>query len=570
MLMMDESKLAGYGEKVGLKRIMHLARSIKAEAIIDFSEWIVKHTLLKEKPFSFKKHEYQQQILDDTSPRIAIRKSVQIGISEILVRKFLAFLSMYQGSQGIYTFPTSEEVGQFVKTRVDPVITECSKIEELGFNVDNVKIKQIGKSFAHFRGSFGERETIAVPSDFNIHDEIDFSKPNIQNLYRSRMEHSEFAWEISCSTPTISMYGVDELFSASSQNFWHIKCPHCNHWQILIWWPEKEREKDSNIRSLNGIWDIKDIEKGEWDYVCKKCDKQIGYDPFLVPMQWVTKYPGKHIQGYALNALVGWGYKKAGAIVRSFFDYKEIEKAYNRILGLPYTAPGKKVTRSHILKCINNELKMETTGRNCFMAADQAVPLVIIGNFTDKGKVRIVHFERIEKNIFDQVGKNGIIIKGRLGELMTEYDVLAAVIDAQPNTESAYQFAKNFMGHVWICFYSDRQFEKINWKDDNWSVVANRNRTLETAMQYWLDRRVEIFSQDSYNLPIYERFIDNLSSLTKVIDEDKDGRKTARWMTPKGCDFAHVWNYFCMALEAEVEVVSRIMAPGISGFPMKR
>ncbi len=559
-------KLGGYGEKIGLKKIMHMAHSIRPEAIIEFSEWVTTKTLLKGKPFSFEKHEYQQQILDDTSSRMCVRKSVQLGVSEILVRKFLAFLAMYQGTQGIYTFPTSEEVGQFVKTRVDPVITECTKIEELGFNVDNVKIKQIGKSFAHFRGSFGERETIAIPSDFNVHDEIDFSKPNIQNLYRSRMEHSEYAFEISCSTPTISMFGVDELFMASSQNYWHIKCPHCNFWQYLIWWPTKDREKDSNIRSLNGIWDV---EKGDWAYVCKKCGKQIGYDPFLVPMQWVTKYSGKSITGYSLNALVGWGYKKAGAIVKSFFEYKEIEKAYNRILGLPYTAPGKKVTRAQIFKCMDNKLKDESTGRQCFMGADQAVPLVIIGNLTEAGKIRIVHFERIEKNVFDQVGKDGRIIKGRLGELMEEYDVLAAVIDAQPNTESATQFAKNFAGRAWTCFYSDKQFEKMHWKD-NLSVVSNRNRTIETAMQYWLDRKVEIFSQDNYNLPIYERFIENISSLTKVVDEDKDGRKTARWLTPKGCDFAHVWNYLCMALEAEVSTVSRIMTPGISGFSMKR
>ncbi len=560
-------KLAGYGEKIGLKRILHMVHAIKPEPIIDFSEWITKHTLLKERAFSFKKHEYQQQILDDTSRRMVVKKSVQVGISECLVRKFLAFLSMYQGTQGIFTFPTAEEVGQFVKTRIDPVITECAKIDELGFNVDNVKIKQIGKSFGHFRGSFGERETISIPSDFNVHDETDFSKPNIQNLYRSRMEHSEYGWEVSCSTPTIPMFGVDELFETSTQNFWHIKCPHCNHWQILIWWPEEEREKESSIRSLNGVWDV---EKGDWAYVCKKCDKQIGYDPFLVPMQWVAKYPSKKFTGYALNALVGWGYKKASAIVRSFFEYKEVEKAYNRILGLAYTISGRKVTRADILKCMHNDLKMESTGRNCFMGIDQATPLAIVGNFTERGKVRIIHFEEIKKNIFDQVDKGGKVIKGRASELMDQYDILAAVVDAQPNTESAYQFAKNFLGRVWVCFYSDKQFEKMNWKEKNWSVVASRNRTFETAMQYWLDRNVEIFSQDNYNLRIYERFIEALSSLTKVVDEDKDGRKIARWMTPKGCDFAHAWNYLCMALEAEVVAMTRIMTPGMSGFTMKR
>ena len=489
------TRLAGVGEKIGLNRIIQFARSIKPELPVAFSEWITRNTLLKNKPFSFINHEYQKQILDDTHPRIVIKKSVQLGISEILVRKFIAFLSMYQGTQGIYTFPTADEVGQFVKTRIDPVIKECPKIEELGFNVDNVKIKQIGKSFAHFRGSFGERETIAVPSDFNIHDEIDFSKPNIQNLYRSRMEHSSFAWEIDCSTPSIPLYGIDELFEVSDQHFWHIKCPHCNKWQVLMWWPEKDREKDSNIRLINN----------EWIYVCRKCDQKLYYDPFLVPMQWVVKYPDrKDIRGYALNALVAWGYKRAEAIVKSFQDYKEIDKAYNRILGLAYTVPGKKVSRSDILRCVDNKLTIQKTGRNCFLGADQAISLVIIGNLTERGKIRIVYFEKVKGNLFDQVDKQGNVIKGRLSELMQEFDVQQAVVDAQPNTESAYQFAKNYAGKAWLCFYADRQFEKLNWKPDNWTVTANRNRAFETAMQYWIDKRVEVFPEDDYNYEIYE------------------------------------------------------------------
>jgi hypothetical protein len=570
--------LAKVGNKIGADSLYKFARGIRPEKPICFSDWVHKHTYLHNKPFSFSKHEYQKQILDDTHPRIAVRKSVQIGISEILVRKFIGFLGMHQGTQGIYTQPTAEEVGQFVKTRIDPVIKECPKIRELGFNVDNVKIKQIGKSFAHFRGTFGERETISVPSDFNIHDETDFSKPNIQNLYRSRMEHSSFAWEISCSTPTLPLYGIDELFEVSDQHYWHVKCPHCGRWQVLMWWPDKEREKESNIRLTDGRWD-EHVQlaggtyqiSGEWIYVCRKCDREIRYDPDLVEMQWVAKYPDrKDVRGYALNALAGWGYKKPLSIVKSFFDYKEIDKAYNRILGLAYTTPGKKLSRSDILRCVNNALNMQKTGRNCFLGADQAISLVVIGNFTERGKIRVVHFEKVKGNLFDQVDKHGRTIKGRLPELMEEFDVQVGVVDAQPNTESAYQFAKNYAGRVWPCFYSDRQFEKLNWKEESQTVIANRNRTFETAMQYWQDKRVEIFPEDDYNYNIYEMFVRHLTSLTKVVDETEDGRKISRWLVPKASDFAHVWNYLCMALEADVNIITRVMEPRIEGFGMKK
>ena len=535
-------------------------RTYKPEEITQFSKWVTSYTNLKGKKFSFDKHEYQKAILDDTHPMLAIKKCVQVGVSEVLIRKLLAFLSMYQATQAIYTFPTAEEVGKFVKTRVDPAIQDCSKIKELGFNIDNVKVKQIGQSFAHFKGTFGERETIAVPSDYNFHDEIDFSKPDIQNLYRSRLEHSSFAWEINCSTPSIPGYGIDKMFEDSDQRYWHIKCPHCNMWQVLTWMPDKE---EHNIRKIGN----------EWVYVCIKCGKILEYSPDI-KMEWVAKYPDKKdIHGYQLGPCVAWGYKKAGRIIKSFYNYKEIDQAYNRVLGLAYTDPGKKLTRDVITKCWNNDLSMQNTGRNCFMAADQGPPSwAIVAEYDQEhNKIKILRIEKIDRNMFDQIGPSGEKIPGRFSELMEQFDVQSAVIDAQPNTESAYQFAKNYAGRVHICFYSDRQLNKLVWKPEEFVVIANRTRSLDFAMQFWLDRRVEIFPEDGPNYKVYEALIKHLTGMVKVIDEDEHGQQKAMWKGHKDkTHFAHVWNYLCMAIESEINIINRVIDPSISGFSIPK
>ena len=549
-------------------------RSFKPEEIKEFSKWVTSFTKLKAKPFNFDKHEYQKTILDDTHPTIGVRKCVQVGVSEILIRKFLAFMAMHQGCQGIYTFPTAAEVSQFVKARVDPVIKGCSKIKELGFNTDNVKVKQIGQSFVHFKGSFGERETIAVPSDYNIHDEIDYSKPDIQNLYRSRLEHSSFRWETNCSTPSIPSYGIDQIFEDSDQRHWHIKCPHCNMWQILTWLPDKDKIDTNNIADPNGnpiYVDKENIKEIELIYVCRKCRKKLEYRSDL-EMEWVAKYTNKDIHGYHLGPCVAWGYKKPSRIIKSFYDYKEIDKAYNHVLGLAYTDPGKKLTRDVIVKCWNNDLQMETTGRNCFMAADQGPPSwVIIGEYdNERDKVKILRIEKIDRNMFDQVDAVGTKIPGRFSELMGEFDVHSAVIDAQPNTESAYQFAKNYGGRAHICFYSDRQLNKLVWKPEEFVVVANRTRSIDYAMQFWLDKRVEIFPEDAINYQTYEALIKHLTSMVKVIDEDEHGQQKAMWKGHKNrTHFAHVWNYLCMAIESEINIVNRVTDPSITGFKMK-
>lgn len=569
-----KAELRHVGRYFDLKEFYQDLKAEKPDKAIGFGDWITKYTYIKGKPFSFERHEYQRDIIEDVHPLQAIKKSVQLGVSEILIRKYLAFMAMYQGSQGIYIFPTAEDMSNFVKTRVDPAIKNCPKIDELGFNVDNVKVKQIGSSYAHFRGSFGEKETISIPSDINIIDEMDFAKPNIANLYRSRLEHSSFKWEINCSTPTIPQHGIDKLFDDSDQRYWHIKCSHCNKWVVLAWLPDKRKIEQNNIR-IKGKLDnhINEYdENAEYIFVCTKCHKEIRYSPDI-PMEWVAKYPSrKKIRGYFLNSLASWGYRSAGSIIDSFYGYKEVDKAYNRILGLAYSDPGRKLSRDVILRCVINSMEMQDTGRNCFLAADQGdISWVVIGEYDrEKDKIKVLYFEKVEKNLFDHVERTGQVKKGRLSQLMDKFDVISAVIDAQPNTESAHAFAKQFPGKVWLCFYSDKQMAKYTWKPEEYVVIANRTRTLDYSMNYWIDKKVEIFPENNYNYEIYEILIKHLTSMTKVIDEDADGTRIARWTGPKDTHFAHVWNYLAMATEAESTEVSRVILPGISGFSMKK
>ena len=182
----------------------------------------------------------------------------------------------------------------------------------------------------------------------------------------------------------------------------------------------------------------------------------------------------------------------------------------------------------------------------------------------------MLYFEKVEKNLFDHVGMAGRVEKGRLTELMDKFDVLTAVIDAQPNTESAAAFAKQHPGQVWLSYYSDKQMVKYNWKQDDYIVMANRTRTLDYSMKFWLDRKVEIFPQDNHNYAIYEILIKHLTSMTKVIDENEDGSRTSRWTGPQDTHFAHVWNYLCMATEAESNIVTRVIMPGVSGVAVKK
>ena len=537
-----------------------------------FADWITANTYLRGKPFSFAGHEYQIEIANDTHPLQAIQKCVQIGISETLIRKFIAFFILNDGRQGIYTFPTREGVRNFVKTRVNPTIQETPMLRSLDQDVDSVDIKQFGKSFLHFKGTFGERESIAVPSDFNIIDELNYSKPDTANMFRERMEHSDIAWEINCSRPTIPQYGISELYEQSDQKKFFIKCNHCNHWQNLFYSPEE------GVKS-NIVKGKKEQNSGKYQqahYICIKCLREINYDP-NIQTQWVAKFPERTaIRGYAVNQLAGWAWKPALSVVNGVTRYKKISDYYNAVLGLPYADPTRKLTRTLILDCVGEHLE-QSGGRNCFMAADQGKPAwAIIAQYDEeKEMAKIIHFEKVDGDMFDSVAKGGVVKKGRFSELMELYDVMVAVIDAQPNSETANNMAKKYPGRVFPCYYAGKQKEQLKWTvppDGDFRVTAHRTETMDTAVGFWKDKKVTIYPQDNRNYEIYETFIEHLTGIVKVIDENDEGKRIIVWRDLKGgreSHFAHVWNYLCMAIRSEVNLIQRVMVPHLSGLGMK-
>ena len=66
-------------------------------------ETVLKYGHANGQPWSFKDHEFQREIIRDTSSRISVRKCSQVGLSEIMVQKLLAMaasLRLYLAYKG--------------------------------------------------------------------------------------------------------------------------------------------------------------------------------------------------------------------------------------------------------------------------------------------------------------------------------------------------------------------------------------------------------------------------------------------------------------------------------------
>ena len=87
-------------------------------------ETVLKYGYVQGNRFSFHEHEFQRQIIKDTSSRISIRKCSQVGLSEVMVQKLLAMASSMRHVRIIFTLPTKEMASSFSKDRIDGAIEQ--------------------------------------------------------------------------------------------------------------------------------------------------------------------------------------------------------------------------------------------------------------------------------------------------------------------------------------------------------------------------------------------------------------------------------------------------------------
>ena len=147
----------------------------------DLGNWVTKNTFLNGKPFSTAGHEYQTKIMEDDAPEIVIKRSAQIGISEMSLRMTLGLVSIMPNFSAIYTMPTATLAGVYTKTRLDSIIQGSPFLKDaVRGDLDSAEVKQLGlNNFMYMRGAAVGNAAISVSTDLLVHDELSFSDPAV-------------------------------------------------------------------------------------------------------------------------------------------------------------------------------------------------------------------------------------------------------------------------------------------------------------------------------------------------------------------------------------------------------
>jgi hypothetical protein len=489
-----------------------------------FLPWVTDYIQTpKGEPLDFYNHPYLIDIYDDQSKDIRVKKSAQIGISTFAINKSLWFADTHDVSI-IYTMPTASDVADFSKARITPVVQAS---EYLSGRVDGgIELKQIGNSFIYFRGAWSERQAISVDSDFNIHDEIDFSKPDIISMYKERMSHSKFKLFLALSTPTIPEFGIDYLFNRSDKKEWFVTCPKCKQKQILKY-PDSIRgnTKEARYACVHCLATITDDARrnGEWIATGEDDWGASGYHISQMMAPWIS----------ATEILR----KEEMARVRPTAQLSGVKDFYNFCLGEAYGGENQPLNRDILLACIQNKYDLELKGKNTIMGVDQGNDLhVVVYKKETDGSIRLLHTGVYHS--FDD-----------LPNIMDAYGVTFCLIDALPNKHSARKFALMYQAKVWLVYYNENQKEFIKWYRD---PESKEYRVIVAKMES-IDRMADKFVTHQVVLPRLTQdvdlFIRHLCNWAKDKEEKTDGRVV--WVYKKlGADhLAMASNYAMLGID---------------------
>jgi len=482
----------------------------------DVFSFIYSHNIKNEKGggINLASHYPLKEIYLDESPVIVIKKSAQIGITLMNLLKMFYRCVKEGAITFIYTLPTSGDVSKFSQARFNPLIQK-SLIQNLyPVEIDNVELKKIRDSFIYFRGTFAEREAINVPADVLIIDEVDFSKPDIIEMYSKRLGASLYKWKWLYSTPTYPDYGIDKEFVKGTQKIWLVRCPHCNY--------EQELNFFTNIEG----------ERPQARFICGKCKRGLSNQDRL-DGRWVAKYPGRDTQSYHVTSLV-FPFITANDLKKAEQDAKFKKTFFNFDLGETYSEGEDKISRDLVLKCVRNR-PMRGAGEGFFMGVDQGNVLHYVVLSVD-GPISNMESAGITDS-FD-----------RIGELMNVYGVRLCVVDAGPNEHSARELRDNFEGRIYLNYYRDVEGGMKRGKVD-YSIITDRTEGLDMV--------ASDLAQGLITLPemgeLKEEFIAHLTNMRREIIEDKHGQRRAVWVKTGADHFLHALNYAQIAKKIDAE-----------------
>lgn len=442
---------------------------------MSYSEWIKANTRLAGRSFTTKDREYQDAILNDMAVDLVVKKPSQVGMTEVQVRKMLAFLTRNRGTTGIFSFPNDVMFKRNSKTRIRPLISSTPVFNASAFDdkpTRSMDLYEIAGSFLYVTG-MTEGDATSIPADYLGHDELDLSAPSIISLYQSRLQDSDFKITHKFSTPTLPGYGIDAVYAATDQREYNIRCESCNHWQVPRFTPES-----FCLPGFTGTDLIKELDAdtvGRCDYDnahlrCTKCSRALDMNnPAL--REWVAAYPARRAHGYWVRPFSTSRITPQHVItqlLRMKADDDGMKVFHNTVMGETFSDGNAKL-EPDVVKLAMSGPAVPDVG------ADVPVAMGIDMGSTCHVTLGRVRGDLADPFLFLQVKSDDL--EDKVAELRAKYKVIAGGVDRLPYTPTANRLREQSKGVILPLEYRQGAHVNIRKNEDDVIAYAEINRT---------------------------------------------------------------------------------------------
>ncbi len=530
--------------------IKTISVGLQNETLTSCSRWS-QHRRIMGEPFpgnySYKYHPWCKEITDSTAPFNTTMKAAQMGVTEVAINRAFYTIDVLK-KDVLYVLPTTINASDFSKARFKAALMYSDFLKDLFTDTNTVGLKQAAGVNLYIRGSRGDSNLKSVPVSCLILDELDEMDQKQIWLALERLSgHIEKnVWAI--STPTVPKYGIHKLFKQGTQEHWMFRCPHCSKHTELIWPDCMEiiGESVEDRRCVESFLKCKEcghkleqkmkpefFKTGFWEPQNSDCDND--HRSFYVnQLNSFTVSPGEIVKAY----------------FRGLLDEAACTEFNNSKLGMPYVGEGAQLTSVIIDQNIKNHTKED---KRPVIGKERLITMGI-----DQGKwnhiVVMEWFIPEPGKDLNMAAKGKLLWEGkvlgsefdRLDNLMTEWQVLACVIDADPEINEARRFARRFPGYVTLCRYRRGITGKeISLQEDELGTpFATVDRT------NWIDATLGRYHSQRISLPrdTSREYKEHLKNLVRTYIKDDSGNPVAKYIDTGPDHFAHAQTYAEIAL----------------------
>ncbi|QKE56332.1 terminase large subunit [Bacillus phage YungSlug] len=496
----------------------------------------LKHWNIRGKPITFdvtgrniKKHRghrpWQRDIIDDPHKDKVVRKSRQLGLSEMGCLENIHFVDTKNNVKSMLTFPRNRQVTDFVKTRLNPVFDSNEYFKSiLDRNMDSIEVKRIRDSFMMFRSAWGGALGEGADIDFLAFDEYDRMTDGVEFAFQESMKSSGYGLLRRWSTPTIPGRGVDKLFAKSDQRFYMHKCEACNHYQII--------DFEDNIMQVkpNGVNLMTDeIEDGTFIFVCFKCHKPLDrwYNG-----HWVAKHPDrKALRGYHISQLSAvW--ITADDFKRNELTYTSKQLFYNYVIGMPYASEGLIITDDDILALQRFEKPVFSRQdyKKIVVGIDWGLTnwACVLG-IKEDGRVDMLRLFMFKDNPTKPLEPVNL-----LAASIIPYDPDLIIADAGYGADRNTYLMQLFQGRVWACQYNtykDKSKPMDSWNENSRIINVDKTVKVQRMLHTIKARGIGTWRMDD-DLLIFTKHMKNV----RIMDEEDENGQVYQVATRIGPD----------------------------------